>query len=234
MIDLFDENTFKYNCEENVYDTLIIETTDFLCKRLEITSYTCQIKNKLTYLNDKFLLYINQNDFNKVINYITNETKTSNAQKVYKFASEAGDILPKTPVVMNMEEIKFICQMVISELTELAQTVLNKEEVLDFMHKCIGKDFNDQYKKPVNNHEIIAEQADALVDAIYYIYHTAATKGINLDKLFDIVHEANMNKKFPDGTFHKRESDGKIIKPPNWQSPNITAGIADQFKFNSF
>ena len=34
----------------------------------------------------------------------------------------------------------------------------------------------------------ITEQADALVDAIYYICDTAVRHGMNLDRIFEIVH----------------------------------------------
>ena len=65
--------------------------------------------------------------------------------------------------------------------------------------------------------ESITEQADALVDAIYYICDTAARHGMNLDPLFDIVHQANMSK-IVDGHVIRRD-DGKIMKPDTWIDP---------------
>ena len=61
------------------------------------------------------------------------------------------------------------------------------------------------------------EQADALVDAIYYICDTAVRHGMNLDPLFSIVHRANMQK-VVDGKVIRRE-DGKILKPEGWEDP---------------
>ena len=63
----------------------------------------------------------------------------------------------------------------------------------------------------------LREQADALVDAIYYICDTAARHGMNLDPLFDIVHQANMSK-VVEGKVIRRE-DGKILKPACWEDP---------------
>lgn len=37
---------------------------------------------------------------------------------------------------------------------------------------------------------------------------------------FSLVHEANMAKRFPDGTFH-RDKDKIIIKPPGWKKCNL-------------
>lgn len=47
----------------------------------------------------------------------------------------------------------------------------------------------------------------------------ANKKKYNLDAAFKLVHEANMKKRFPDGTFHLRKEDGKVLKPPGFQDP---------------
>lgn len=68
---------------------------------------------------------------------------------------------------------------------------------------------------------IITAQADALADIVYYIYDTGFRyAGYNVSDIVKEVHKANMNKRFPDGTFHRRE-DGKIIKPTGWMEPDL-------------
>jgi predicted HAD superfamily Cof-like phosphohydrolase len=94
---------------------------------------------------------------------------------------------PSTPQLMGDGAVAFIVEMVNDELQEL-------REATD-----------------------VAEQADALVDAIYYICDTAVRHGMNLDRVFDIVHGANMQK-VVDGRVIRRE-DGKILKPEGWQDP---------------
>ncbi len=94
---------------------------------------------------------------------------------------------PSTPVLMDSEAIEFVATMVNDELDEL-------REAID-----------------------TAEQADALVDAIYYICDTAVRHGMNLDRVFEIVHGANMQK-VVDGRVIRRD-DGKILKPEGWQDP---------------
>ena len=45
---------------------------------------------------------------------------------------------------------------------------------------------------------------------------------MNLSAVFGVVHGANMAKRNPaTGKFEKRESDGKIIKPPGWSPPDV-------------
>ena len=64
----------------------------------------------------------------------------------------------------------------------------------------------------------IAEQADAMIDLIYFALGTLVEMGVRPQALFDIVQEANMSKLWPDGKPHYRE-DGKIIKPSTWIDP---------------
>jgi len=109
------------------------------------------------------------------------------------------------PTRLPDEKVKFIRQMVDDEMTELAEA------------------------------DNVVDQADALVDAIYYICETAATQGINLDPLFAIVHGANMQK-VVDGKVIRRESDGKIMKPEGWVAPEplLAAEVARQTAEGAF
>lgn len=65
----------------------------------------------------------------------------------------------------------------------------------------------------------IVEQADAMIDLIYFALGTLVEMGIKPDKLFDIVHQANMSKLWPDGKPHYGP-DGKTIKAPTWEDPH--------------
>lgn len=66
--------------------------------------------------------------------------------------------------------------------------------------------------------ETLEDQADAMIDTIYLALGTLVEMGVRPEKLFDIVHEANMGKLWEDGKPRYRE-DGKVIKPPTWQNP---------------
>lgn len=63
--------------------------------------------------------------------------------------------------------------------------------------------------------QLIASLAAVADHCIAY----ANKKKYNLDAAFKLVHEANMKKRFPDGTFHLRKEDGKVLKPPGFQDP---------------
>lgn len=64
----------------------------------------------------------------------------------------------------------------------------------------------------------LVDQADAMIDLIYFALGTMVEMGVRPDRLFEAVHRANMTKLWPDGKPHFRE-DSKIIKPEGWQDP---------------
>ncbi len=108
---------------------------------------------------------------------------------------ETAKPFARKPILLPAEKVAFITKMVADEMEELAEATS------------------------------IDEQADALVDAIYYICDTAARHGINLDPIIDIVHGANMKKVGPDGkvvrnTDPKSPRFGKIEKPAGWVPPD--------------
>jgi predicted HAD superfamily Cof-like phosphohydrolase len=99
----------------------------------------------------------------------------------------AGTPLPAGPQNLPMAEKVFIATMVHDEMMELMEA------------------------------ETVVEQADALVDAIYYICNFAEKHGIDLDPIYDAVHDANM-RKLVGGRVILRE-DGKVMKPDGWVGP---------------
>lgn len=62
--------------------------------------------------------------------------------------------------------------------------------------------------------------AKELADLLYVVYGTAATFGIDIDRVFDEVHQSNMSKLGKDGKPVYRE-DGKVLKGPNYQPPRL-------------
>ena len=65
----------------------------------------------------------------------------------------------------------------------------------------------------------VSEQADAMIDLIYFAVGTMVEMGVRPETLFDIVHRANMTKLWPDGKPRFRD-DGKTVKPPTWVDPD--------------
>jgi predicted HAD superfamily Cof-like phosphohydrolase len=73
----------------------------------------------------------------------------------------------------------------------------------------------------------ICEQADAIIDLMYFAIGTFVEMGLPPDELFKVVHEANMTKLWADG-IPRYDEDGKTLKPDGWTdpAPRLKAAIA--------
>ncbi len=144
-------------------------------------------------------------------------------KKVLEFTKHTyNQPLPIKPEKLNRKEVEFLVSMILSETNELLQTVCDDmEDCKQTTLKCMNVDIKKEIAKYDNDEEICADQADAMMDIIYYILNSATKKSINLDNVFEEVHNANMNKRDPTtGKFIIRE-DGKVTKPDNWVAPDV-------------
>jgi predicted HAD superfamily Cof-like phosphohydrolase len=62
------------------------------------------------------------------------------------------------------------------------------------------------------------EQADAIIDLMYFALGTLVEMGMPPDELFAVVHEANMAKLWEDG-IPRYDEIGKTLKPDGWTDP---------------
>ncbi len=163
------------------------------------------------------------NGFKEAVQQDVNTKVLTRSENVKIFTEQsAGVELPSHPIKMTRAQVLFLVKMVSEELQELLLTVTEenenvKELLLDIVTKSNSPTYNNKGKSDL---ELIAEQVDAFVDIDYYNCNAAAKAGFNVDDVFNLVHQANMNKKFNDNTFH-RNSEGKVIKPPNWSEPDV-------------
>lgn len=67
--------------------------------------------------------------------------------------------------------------------------------------------------------ETVVDQADAMIDLIYLALGTLVEIGVKPAALFNIVHDANMSKVWPDGTVHYDPITNKVVKPPTFIRP---------------
>jgi predicted HAD superfamily Cof-like phosphohydrolase len=84
------------------------------------------------------------------------------------------------------------------------------------------KEFLDAEKQLLLGFTINATDAlKELADLVYVCYQYAENLGWNLDEALLRVHESNMSKLDENGKPIYRE-DGKVLKGPNYQPPNLT------------
>jgi len=155
----------------------------------------------------------------------------SDAELVKEFTEGARGPVPDKPQLMSKEDIFFLSKMMLDEIMEMLATVAKPKEAKEHLIKCIteSKDISLDFEG-MSDVELIGEVSDALIDCYYYSLDTAARKGINLSKVFNIVHAANLSKKDPETGLYLKRADNKILKPIGWKPPNITAEIEKQIK----
>lgn len=154
-----------------------------------------------------------------------------------EFVRASGREVPSAPRAFSKTEAEFLARMMLSEILEFLQATHGPDEARVVLEQemdelpCLMLD-PDQTELAKQ-----AEQADALVDCIYYALDGAAQHGMNLGMsgVFGLVHRANMAKRDPaTGLFKRRPEDGKVVKPPGWTPPDIQAEMQRQKRNGSF
>lgn len=117
------------------------------------------------------------------------ETYLSQFEQVLQFRRQLGLPVGGRPTLLASEHISFHTRFILEELSELMMA-----------------------------HEKgnLVDATDAIIDLIYVALGCAAHMGLPFDEAFEIVHEANMQKK-PGTT--KRGSQFDAVKPAGWVSP---------------
>lgn len=109
----------------------------------------------------------------------------------------------------------------LSEDTMSARIDLMDEEFYEVMGELF--DLDGTLKTNVDREALAKE----LADLVYVINGSAIAWGIDLDKAVELVHESNMSKLFEDGRPRFRYPDGKVLKPPTYKSPDMSAAVKE-------
>lgn len=84
----------------------------------------------------------------------------------------------------------------------------------------------DELKEALENDDLV-ETLDALIDLQYVLDGAFLSFGLQdvKNEAFNEVHRSNMSKLGEDGKPIRRESDGKVMKGPNYFRPDMTQFI---------
>ena len=88
------------------------------------------------------------------------------------------------------------------------------------------KEENEEYLEAANNNDMV-EVADALGDMLYILCGTIIEHGMQhkIDEVFIEIQNSNMSKLGDDGNPIYRE-DGKVLKGPNYEPPDLKDLVA--------
>ena len=158
--------------------------------------------------------------------------------KVKAFHHMMDERTQEEPKAWDLEGATHRADFKIEELVEFVRASSNSDE--DFqaavaeMHQALDKAATKVSKNIPAKQDLIG-QVDALIDTLYFTYGSFVLMGVDPERIFDIVHQANMGKMFPDGKAHFDPVTHKILKPDDWEEryapePAIKKEIERQIK----
>lgn len=118
----------------------------------------------------------------------------------------------------NFEDVGLFMSTFGQEVKEKAEFPDN--DTIALRLELIQEELNE-LREAIGNADIV-EVADALTDILYVTYGAGHAFGIDLDKCFQEVQESNMSKLDHNGEPIYRE-DGKVMKGPNYFSPDLAS-----------
>ena len=158
--------------------------------------------------------------------------------KVKAFHHMMDERTQEEPKAWDLEGATHRADFKIEELVEFVRASSNSDE--DFqaavaeMHRALDKAAKKVSKTIPAKQDLIG-QVDALIDTLYFTYGSFVLMGVDPERIFEIVHQANMGKVFPDGKAHFDPVTHKILKPDDWEEkyapePAIKKEIERQIK----
>lgn len=96
------------------------------------------------------------------------------------------------------------------------------EKITQLRYNLIREEL-EEFNQAIRENNL-KEIADALTDILYVTYGAGHAFGINLDKCFEEVQKSNMSKLDENGK-PIYNSDGKVMKGPNYFKPDLTPFI---------
>tara|TARA_B100002052_G_scaffold296402_1_gene324715 strand:- start:607 stop:960 length:354 start_codon:yes stop_codon:yes gene_type:complete len=102
-----------------------------------------------------------------------------------------------------------------------AYEVVNSPELIEMQFGLIREEYTEfrdaHYDEETENADTLKE----LADLVYVCFQYAENRDWDLHQALDRVHRSNMSKLGDDG--HPiRRADGKILKGPNYQPPDLS------------
>lgn len=71
---------------------------------------------------------------------------------------------------------------------------------------------------------------DGDIDLLWVSAGAGRSMGSDVAGAYTEVDRANWDKRFPDGTFHRNQDNGKVLKPEGWKQPELEAFIHPSLK----
>ena len=140
--------------------------------------------------------------------------------KVKTFHGVMDECTQEEPIAWTPEDARHRADFKLEELVEFLRAASRSEAEFDQsisrMHQALDKAATKVRSKREAEVSLVG-QVDALIDTLYFTYGSFVLMGVDPERIFDIVHQANMGKIFPDGKAHFDPVTHKILKPDDWE-----------------
>ena len=149
------------------------------------------------------------------------ESQDDNFNKVKDFHHIMDNETQETPMLYEAVDADHRSDFKVEEIVEFLYAVSKGDkhtfaQSVISLHGAIEKAAEKVQSKSHPETPLVG-QVDALTDLLYLTYGSFVLMGVDPKPLFDIVHEANMGKIFPDGKAHFDPITHKILKPSDWE-----------------
>ncbi|MCA9933021.1 MAG: hypothetical protein H6662_02520 [Ardenticatenaceae bacterium] len=130
----------------------------------------------------------------------------TNAERIYEFHETMGVTPPAQPTVPELG------------------TLLVRRTLIDEEYGEVTAVFNQIFSTMQRGEAVdIVPLVHELTDLLYVTYGAIWACGVDPDPIFAEIHRANMQK-----ANGPRRADGKVLKPADWQPPDVRGKIIQQ------
>lgn len=171
---------------------------------------------------------------------ILNRTPITQFEQAREFHKSFNCPAPDVPTPLSDKLAINRAAYIVEEVIELLHATAGDDERFDeFYDELINraqKSYKKQLTKAYPKYKLIG-QIDAFTDILYFGNGGFVEMGVIPDPIYNLVHNSNMAKIFPDGKPHYNEV-GKVIKPEGWEEnfapePKIEEEIKNQIELGS-
>jgi predicted HAD superfamily Cof-like phosphohydrolase len=158
--------------------------------------------------------------FNKFFN--CGDEPASSFKKVLplQFISEFLEEM-RNAMYTNFDKVRIFMEVMGQEVKETPE--FPSQEIIDLRLRLIEEEVAE-LRAGVEAGDLV-NVAKELTDILYVVYGMGHSLGINLDACFEEVQQSNLSKLDDEGNPILRESDGKVMKGPNYFEPDIESVI---------
>ena len=140
--------------------------------------------------------------------------------KVKAFHHLMDERTQEEPKVWDVKGATHRAAFKVEELVEFVRAASNSEEefqqAVQDLHQALDVSA-DKVSQKIPAESTLVGQVDALIDTLYFTYGSFVLMGVDPERIFEIVHQANMAKIFPDGKAQFDPVTHKILKPEGWE-----------------